>query len=181
LVSLVTNVGVTTRNNRIAPVSNTKTTGYIKRMETRNYLTTVESSTVDQDTLETGFAMQLMPNILDNGKILLMFRMSIKELISLKDLRYDNFVIQMPEVEERSFMQEVIMESGQMLVLSGFERQQNNDTRYGIGKPDFVALSGSRQTASQRDVLVVILTPQVLVSPMDVERRIQQNWGAPLN
>jgi len=179
-VSLVTNVGVTTRNNRIAPVSNTRQTGYVKRLESRNF-TTVESSTIEQDTLETGFSMQLLPNILDDGKILLMFRMSIKELISLKDLRYDNFVIQMPEVEERSFMQEVIMESGQMLVLSGFERQQNNDTRYGIGKPDFVALSGSRQTASQRDVLVVILTPQVLVSPMDVERRIQQNWGAPLN
>ena len=180
-VSLVTNVGVTTRNNRIAPVSNTKTTGYIKRMETRNYLTTVESSTVDQDTLETGFAMQLLPNILDNGKILLMFRMSIKELIAMKDFTHGEVKLQVPEVEERSFMQEVIMDSGQMLVLSGFERQANDDTRYGIGKPDFIALSGSRETQSQRDVLVVILTPQVLVSPLDAERNIQQHWGAPLN
>jgi type IVB pilus formation R64 PilN family outer membrane protein len=189
-VSLVTNVGVTTRNNRIAPVSNTKTTGYIKRFESRNF-TTVESSTVDQDTLETGFSMQLMPNILDNGKILMMFRMSIKELVTMNTMKIgasgtgDNetggVTIQMPEVEERSFMQEVIMESGQMLVLSGFEKQTNDDTRYGIGKPDFVALSGSRETQSQRDVLVVILTPQVLVSPLDAERNIQQHWGAPLN
>jgi len=73
------------------------------------------------------------------------------------------------------------MESGQMLVLSGFERLSNNDTRYGIGDPDFIALSGSRESNSQRDVLVVILTPQVLVSPMDAERSIQQHWGAPLN
>ncbi|MDR1826313.1 MAG: hypothetical protein LBQ49_01315 [Rickettsiales bacterium] len=180
-VSLVTNVGVTTRNNRIAPVSNTKTMGYIKRMETRNYLTTVESSTVDQETLETGFAMQLLPNILDNGKILLMFRMSIKELIAMRDFTHGEVKLQVPEVEERSFMQEVIMESGQMLVLSGFERQTNDDTRYGIGKPDFIALSGSRETQSQRDVLVVILTPQVLISPLDAERNIQQHWGAPLN
>jgi len=84
-------------------------------------------------------------------------------------------------VEERSFMQEVIMESGQTLVLSGFERQGNDDTRYGIGNPDFMALSGSRETQSTRDVLVVILTPQVLVSPLDAERNIQQHWGAPLN
>ena len=89
--------------------------------------------------------------------------------------------LQLPEVEERSFMQEVIMESGQMLVVSGFEKQTNNDTRYGLGDPDFMALSGSRETSAQRDVLVVILTPQVLVSPMDVERSIQQHWGAPLN
>jgi len=73
------------------------------------------------------------------------------------------------------------MEPGQMLVLSGFERQTNNDTRYGIGDPDFIALSGSRESQSQRDVLVVILTPQVLVSPFDAERNIQQHWGAPLN
>ncbi|MDR1207656.1 MAG: hypothetical protein LBK26_04565 [Rickettsiales bacterium] len=179
-ISLVTNVGVTTRNNRIAPVSNTRRTGYIKRFESRNF-TTVESSTVDQDDLETGFNMQLLPNVLENGRILLLFKMSIRELLSMKSETIGYVTLQLPDVEERSFMQEVIMESGQMLVLSGFERQANNDTRYGLGKADFMALGGSKETSSTRDVLVVILTPQVLVSPLDAERSIQQNWGAPLN
>ena len=184
-VSLVTNVGVTTRNNRVAPVTNTKTTGYIKRFESRNF-TTVESSTVDQDNLETGFSMQLLPNVLENGKILLLFKMSIRELLrmatqTIGDQNQLQVTLQLPEVEERSFMQEVIMESGQMLVVSGFEKQKNNDTRYGLGDPDFMALSGSRETSASREVLVVILTPQVLVSPMDAERNIQQQWGAPLN
>ncbi len=179
-VSLVTNVGVTTRNNRVAPVTNTKTTGYIKRFESRNF-TTVESSTVDQDDLETGFSMQLLPNVLENGKILLMFKMSIRELLKMSTQTIGEVTLQLPEVEERSFMQEVIMESGQMLVVSGFEKQTNNDTRYGLGEADFMALSGSRESNSQRDVLVVILTPQVLISPMDAERSIQQHWGAPLN
>ncbi len=179
-VSLVTNVGVTTRNNRVAPVNNTKTTGYIKRFESRTF-TTVESSTVDQDDLETGFSMQLLPNILENGKILLLFKMSVRELLKMSTQTIGEVTLQLPEVEERSFMQEVIMESGQMLVVSGFEKQTNSDTRYGLGDPDFMALSGSRETAAQRDVLVVILTPQVLISPMDAERSIQQHWGAPLN
>ena len=179
-VSLVTNVGVTTRSNRVAPVNNTRTTGYIKRFESRNF-TTVESSTVDQDNLETGFSMQLLPNVLENGKILLLFRMSVRELLKMSTQTIGEVTLQLPEVEERSFMQEVIMESGQMLVVSGFEKQNNSDTRYGLGNPDFMALSGSRETAAQRDVLVVILTPQVLVSPMDAERSIQQHWGAPLN
>ena len=179
-VSLVTNVGVTTRSNRVAPVSNTRTTGYIKRFESRNF-TTVESSTVDQDDLETGFTMQLLPNVLENGRILLLFRMSVRELLKMSTQTIGEVTLQLPEVEERSFMQEVIMESGQMLVVSGFEKQTNNDTRYGLGDPDFMALSGSRETSSKREVLVVILTPQVLVSPMDAERSIQQHWGAPLN
>ncbi|MDR0741609.1 MAG: hypothetical protein LBF28_02450 [Rickettsiales bacterium] len=179
-VSLVTNVGVTTRNNRVAPVSNTRTTGYIKRFESRTF-TTVESSTVDQDNLETGFSMQLLPNILENGKILLLFKMSVRELLNMSTQTIGEVTLQLPEVEERSFMQEVIMESGQMLVVSGFEKQTNNDTRYGLGEADFMALSGSRESNAQRDVLVVILTPQVLVSPMDVERSIQQHWGSPLN
>ena len=179
-VSLVTNVGVTTRNNRVAPVTNTRTTGYIKRFESRNF-TTVESSTVDQDDLETGFSMQLLPNVLENGRILLLFKISVRELVRMSTQTIGEVTLQLPEVEERSFMQEIIMESGQMLVVSGFEKQTNDDTRYGLGDPDFMALSGSRETSSQRDVLVVILTPQVLVSPMDSERAIQQHWGAPLN
>ncbi len=179
-VSLVTNVGVTTRNNRVAPVTNTKTTGYIKRFESRNF-TTVESSTVDQDDLETGFSMQLLPNVLENGKILLLFKISVRELLRMSTQTIGEVTLQLPEVEERSFMQEIIMESGQMLVVSGFETQTGSATRYGLGDPDFMALSGSRETAAQRDVLVVILTPQVLVSPMDSERAIQQHWGAPLN
>ena len=179
-VSLVTNVGVTTRSNRVAPVSNTRTTGYIKRFESRNF-TTVESSTVDQDDLETGFTMQLLPNVLENGKILLLFRMSVRELFRMSTQTIGEVTLQLPEVEERSFMQEVIMESGQMLVVSGFEKQKGSDTRYGLGDPDFVALSGSRETSASREVLVVSLTPQVLVSPMDAERSIQQHWGAPLN
>lgn len=179
-VSLVTNVGVTTRSNRVAPVSNTRTTGYIKRFESRNF-TTVESSTVDQDDLETGFTMQLLPNVLENGKILLLFRMSVRELLRMSTQTIGEVTLQLPEVEERSFMQEVIMESGQMLVVSGFEKQTSQDTRYGLGDPDFMALSGSRETQATREVLVVILTPQVLISPMDMERTIQQHWGAPLN
>ena len=179
-VSLVTNVGVTTRSNRVAPVSNTRSTGYIKRFESRNF-TTVESSTVDQDDLETGFTMQLLPNVLENGKILLLFRMSVRELLRMSTQTIGEVTLQLPEVEERSFMQEVIMESGQMLVVSGFEKQTSQDTRYGLGDPDFMALSGSRETSATREVLVVILTPQVLVSPMDTERTIQQHWGAPLN
>jgi Flp pilus assembly secretin CpaC len=179
-ISLVTNVGVTTRNNRIAPVTNMRSTGYIRRIESRNF-TTVESTSVDQADLETGFSMQLLPNILENGRILLMFRMSIRELLAMRQTNIGDIQLQLPEVEERSFMQEVIMESGQMLVLSGFERQANNDTRFGLGQPDFMALGGSRETSATRDVLVVILTPQVLVSPMDAERSIQQHWGAPLH
>nr|MBQ0091422.1 hypothetical protein [Candidatus Enterousia merdequi] len=185
-VSLVTSVGVTTRNNRVAPVTNTKTTGYIKRFESRTF-TTVESSTVDQEDLETGFSMQLLPNVLENGKILLLFRMSVRELLKMNTQTIGatptsgGVTLQLPEVEERSFMQEVIMESGQMLVVSGFEKQKNDDTRYGLGDPDFMALSGSRESAATREVLVVILTPQVLVSPMDAEHSIQQHWGAPLN
>ncbi|MFQ6739777.1 MAG: hypothetical protein ACLRFJ_03890 [Alphaproteobacteria bacterium] len=179
-VSLVTNVGVTTRNNRVAPVNNTTRTGYIKRFESRNF-TTVESSTVDQEDLETGFSMQLLPNVLENGRILLLFRMSVRELLKMNTQTIGEVTLQLPEVEERSFMQEVIMESGQMLVVSGFEKQTNNDTRYGLGEADFMALSGSRESKSERDVLVVILTPQVLISPMDAARTIQQHWGAPLN
>lgn len=182
-VSLMTNASVTTRNNRVAPVSNVRTMGYVKRIESRTF-TAVETSSVEQDNLETGFSMQLLPNILDGGRVLLLFKMSLRDLIRMNTAQIggaDGITLQMPEVEERAFMQEVIMESGQMLVISGFERQTNDDTRYGTGDADFMALGGSRETSATRDVLVVILTPQVHVSPMDSEKAIARDFGAPLN
>ncbi|MCL2629162.1 MAG: hypothetical protein FWD33_00480 [Alphaproteobacteria bacterium] len=185
-VSLMTNASVTTRNNRVAPVSNVRNTGYIRRIESRTF-TTVESSSVEQDTVETGFSMQLLPNIIENGRVLLLFKMSLRELIRMNTAQIGGgggspgITIQMPDVEERAFMQEVILESGQTLVISGFERQTNDDSRFGIGEADFMALGGSRETSSARDVLVVILTPQVHISPMDSERAAMREFGAPLN
>ncbi len=182
-VSLVTSAVVTTRNNRIAPVNNTQTFQYVKGFETNPTSNDQSAQTLTVEKEEVGFNMQLLPNILENGRILLMFKMSLKELISLEQQSFgtaDNpTVIQMPKIEERSFLQELVLKSGQTLIMTGFEKMSNRNDQYGIGDPDFMTLGGGKNTESKRDVLVVIITPQVLTSPLDPEERLSNRFGTP--
>ncbi|MHA1540435.1 MAG: hypothetical protein ACTSXL_00570 [Alphaproteobacteria bacterium] len=182
-VSVVSTATVTTRNNRIAPVNSTQKFKYVDSFSTSaqgENLNTTDFKPVEETV---GFSMQLLPNILENGRILVMFNMSLRELLSWDEQSFgggdDAIKVRMPRIDERSFRQELVLKSGQTLIMTGFEKTKNSDTRYGIGDPNFMGLGGGKDTKSARDVLVVMLTPQVLQSPLDPEERLSNQWGTP--
>ncbi|MDR1691526.1 MAG: hypothetical protein LBR35_01655 [Rickettsiales bacterium] len=178
-ISVVTTATVTTRNNRIAPVNNTTTFEYIREITASQLTTDVAQYTPTPGKETVGFNLQLLPNIFENGRLLLMFKMSLRELLSFDTFLYGDQSIKYPRIEERAFLQEAVLKSGQTLVLTGFERASNNDTRYGVGDPDFMALGGGRDTASERNILVIMITPQIIASPLDPEERHSESWGTP--
>ncbi|MBN2676389.1 MAG: hypothetical protein JXR30_04020, partial [Alphaproteobacteria bacterium] len=189
-VSLVTSSVVTTRNNRIAPVNNTQTFKYVDSFSTSAQSDTFNTTDFKPEEETVGFSMQLLPNILENGRLLLMFKMSLKELLGWDTQTFgggttadgatsDGVVVKMPKIENRSFSQELVLKSGQTLIMTGFEKMRNNDSRQGVGDPNFMGLGGERITGSTRDVLVVIMTPQILQSPLDPEERLSDQWGTP--
>ena len=180
--SLLTSGVVTTRNNRVAPIDNTQTISYIDEItSTSNDSSTSEGVTPEEE--DVGFSMQLLPRILDNGRLMLMFTMSIKDIVDWQTLTTGSGSnakeFQRPIIENKKFIQEIVMESGQTLILTGFERVKNSDSQEGLGSPNFKLLGGSRQTDSNRNVLVVIITPRILVSPLDPESRTVNYWGTP--
>ena len=76
-------------------------------------------------------------------------------------------------------MQEIVMESGQTAVLTGFEKISNTNSSNGLGANTFTYVGGSQKTETQREVLVVMLTPQVITSPLDTEDNSNNEWGMP--
>lgn len=177
--SLLTSAVVTARNNRVVPINNITTFKYISSVST---LTENTNSTTEVTPAEEtiGFSMQIIPNILENGKLILMFNMSLKELIELQSVEVGTTVVQLPKIEQRNFMQELVMESGQTAVLTGFEKIRNNNSSRGLGPYDFTTIGGSQATLTERDVLVVMLTPQVITSPLEVEDDdFNSDWGVP--
>ena len=164
--SLVTSATVTTLNNKVAPVQVSTETTYIASSETTvsDGVTTVSQST---NTINAGFTMEVLPRILDHGRLLLMFTMTITELTSLETVTTGNSMMQLPTVETRGFVQEVAMTSGSTLVLTGFEKVQSS-------QEDAKGITGKRNKAKKdRNVLVILLTPQVLISPLSPETRMQ--------
>ncbi len=82
-------------------------------------------------------------------------------------------VVQLPKIQTRGFIQEIAMRSGSTLVLSGFEQVNHSTATSGIGKAKMGLLGGSALSQNTRDVLVILLTPEVLESPLSPESRMR--------
>ena len=138
--------------------------------------------------------MEILPRILDNGRLILLFSMTLTDLLSLttfssdgsssgdkskkddddnEDTGDEKTVVQLPKMQTRGFVQEIAMRSGSTLVLTGFETVQNKTDTAGIGKPKISILGGKAYATQNRNVLVILLTPEILVSPLQPETRME--------
>jgi len=190
--SLVTSSSVTTLNNKVAPVQITTSQNYVKEVSvTNNYSSSNTSSDVDleTDTLNYGFSMEILPRILDHGRLIVLFSMSLSDLIQMDTFSSDSLsdkddadnddegdatTVQLPKMQIRGFMQEIAMKSGSTLVLTGFEQTGNNEITSGIGQAKMNLLGGRAYDQHRRDVMVILMTPEVLESPMAPESRMRE-------
>ncbi len=207
--SMVTSSSVTTLNNKVAPVQVTTSQNYVKETTvttTGSGSDATTESEIDTDTLNYGFSMEILPRILDHGRLIMLFSMTLTDLVELKsfsstgssasssnseddsnsgsgsgssnsddddDEEYENTTVQLPKMRTRGFIQEIAMRSGSTLVLTGFEQVANSMTTAGIGQPRLTILGGDAIDERTREVLVILITPEVLESPLSPETRMR--------
>ena len=188
--NLVTSGTVTTMNNKPAPIQVVKTQNYVSQItktnsgDSDNY-----DISVDTEEIETGFTMGVLPRVLDHGRILMFFNLTLSDLLALDKVNVggekkkkegeeeeeeetDSEFIQNPVIETRGFTQEVAMKSGETLILAGYERVENTADKQGVGTPENNLLGGSSAAKRDRTILVIMLTPVVLESPLSPESRM---------
>jgi len=182
--TLVTSGTVTTLNNKPAPIQVVKKQNYISEITKTNSGGDSNYYDISTETeeIETGFTMNVLPRILEHGRIMLMFNLTLSDLLSLDKVNLDDGssgsgssggqYIQNPVIESRGFSQEVAMRSGQSLVLTGYERVENNTEKTGVGSATNSLLGGGANAEKTRSILVIILTPVVLESPLNPETRM---------
>lgn len=169
--SLVTSATVITMNNKIAPVQVATNESYIEKVEkTSSDSSDTSSYSVTPAKINYGFTMEVLPRLLDHGRMLLMFTMTLTDKDSMEEKSFgtsdDGTIIQLPVLKTRGFVQEVAMTSGSTLVLTGFEEVRTSTS-------NSKNISGMSQSANKdRNVMVVLLTPEVLVSPLVPETRM---------
>jgi type IVB pilus formation R64 PilN family outer membrane protein len=170
-VSILTSTVVTTLNNKVAPVEVANIRHYVS-----NITTTVSDGTpttsAETEELSTGFSMQVIPRILEHARVMLSISMSLNQFIKMEEVSVSGSTVQLPETSTRSFLQEVAIKSGQTLIISGFEETENRLDKAGIGTADNLLLGGKRDASKSREVLVLLVTPEVLVSPLSAETRM---------
>ncbi len=177
--SLVTTATVTTMNNKVAPIQVSESEDYLSNLErTKDGDTNEVSISTETDTLDTGFTMSVLPRILDHGRLLMLFNMSFVRLEkwSSYDLKDGNTettgtILKLPTTSTKGFSQEVILRSGSTLVIAGFDQMRNELQKKGFGHVDN-PIGGGFASQDEKVVMVILITPEVLVSPLTPETRV---------
>lgn len=160
-VSLMTSASVTTLNNQPVPVQVGRQTAYLASSSTTTTTNVGSTTSMTPGTVTTGFSMNLLPHILEEGRLLLQYAIDISSLDRMMTISSGGSSIQTPEIQTRNFLQRVAVRSGETLVLSGFEQDTNSATTSGTGNAQSVIAGGSVAGLRKRDVIVVLITPIV--------------------
>jgi type IVB pilus formation R64 PilN family outer membrane protein len=162
-VSILTQPSVTTLNMEAVPVQVAKQTSFLASTSTTQTANVGSTSALTPGTVTTGFNMTLLPYIMDDAKtVLLQFSVNLSTLNNIRRVSSGDNAIEIPEVDSRIFSQKVRLQSGETLVLSGFEQSITSADRAGTGSPWNFLFGGGASASKKRDVLVVLITPVVM-------------------
>ncbi|MFB2866361.1 secretin N-terminal domain-containing protein [Aeromonas sp. MdU4] len=165
-VSVVNTASLTTMSGQPVPVQVSNTQNYIESItqSTDDGVTTV---TPNVGTVNSGFSLNVLPKVMDDGKVLLQYNMNISTLVG-PDNGFNTFIyngkeqISLPNLDQRSFIQSGLINNGATLVLAGYEKLVNSTSDDGQGSPYFKWLGGKSAATQTREILVVMITPVVL-------------------
>lgn len=161
-VNQLTSASVTTLNNQPAPTQVGRQVSYLQSSTTTLGSVGVQpTTTLQPGTITTGFSMNIVPHILDNNKLLLQYAIDLSSLLKLDTISSNGSTIQIPDIATRNFLQRVRINSGDTLVVTGFEQNTDTGNTQGLGDPYNVALGGGLLGSKARSVLVVLIQPVV--------------------
>lgn len=161
-VNQLTSASVTTLNNQPAPTQVGRQVSYLQSSTTTLGSVGVQpTTTLQPGTITTGFSMNIVPHILDNNKLLLQYAIDLSSLLKLDSISSNGSTIQIPDIATRNFLQRVRINSGDTLVVTGFEQNTDTGNTQGLGDPYNVALGGGLLGSKSRSVLVVLIQPVV--------------------
>ena len=160
-VSQVTSASLTTLNNQSAPLQVGRQTTYLASSTTTVTQGAGSTTTLQPGLLTTGFSMTIVPHILEKGKLMLQYAIDISSLLRMYTVNSNNSSIQAPDVDTRNFLQRVMLNTGDTLVMTGFEQSTLNATTEGMGNANNTMLGGGVNGKRNRSVLVILIQPVV--------------------
>lgn len=157
-----TTASVVTLNNQPVPVQVAKQSSYLKSSTTTLTALVGATTTLTPGTVTSGFNMSILPHVLNNGTVMLQFSTDISALRGFRTVSSNGSSIETPELDTRNFLQRVAMKSNETLIISGFEQTDDNLDQSGVGTPKNFALGGGYKGSSNKEMIVILITPTTL-------------------
>lgn len=150
--TLLTSGSGISMNNQTLPVQVDRRIAYLAgtKVTTTNDTSSTELTAGE---VSPGFAMAVIPHILDRRRVILQCNVSLSSLDKLTEFKSGDQTIQLPQLSTRSFAQQISMNMGQTLVLAGFEQEKGTESE-GVN-----ILSAGQ--SSQREKRIIVITIDV--------------------
>ncbi|EEG1844019.1 PilN family type IVB pilus formation outer membrane protein [Salmonella enterica] len=165
-VSVLTQPSITTLNLQAAPMEVVTERSYVASVSSSMVADVGTESTITPGNVNTGFTMGLLPYVMGNNQLLLQYSINISDLKQLTEFSTgtgnNKSTVQLPEVNRRAFNQKVKINSGETLILSGFEQGNLSSDMQGTGNPRSQWLGGYRNSDNLHSVLIIMITPMVI-------------------
>jgi len=162
-ISVVTSASALTTNLSAVPVQNAIQQDYVPNVSTSQTANVGTSTSITTATITTGFNMTALPLLFPNSpKMQLEFSISMSDDPTFKDFTSGGQNAQLAKTTPKTIVQRVIMQSGQTLVLSGYEQLSDSANRQGTGSYGFFGLGGGARGDDSRRMFIILVTPVVL-------------------
>lgn len=164
--SVVTSTSIQTANNQPAPMKIVRRHSYLEsvaqNMTGSGMDLTSTGPTMTPGVVETGLNIFALPHVMDDGKrMLLKMMVSLSSLESMDSYGNEQAMIQLPQIASREFERQVWLNSGETLVLAGFEQTDSaEDTASPIDRR-WWGLGGSSRAHKGREFVVIAIHPTV--------------------
>ena len=157
---------VSSRSATATPVQMTTRTNYVKELKVTREDGETSLSTV-VETLVTGYSLQVLPRVVDGGRLSLYLAIATADLIDLNTQSFgdDGAFLSLPTVAQRVFTLDNAMADGETLVLAGYDQDRSALHRRGTGTPGFWGLGGAGRAAVTRTRLIIVVEPRIRSRP----------------
>ena len=158
---------LTTVNRQSVPVGVLNTLSYLKSITpasiNANGTPTNSGVGLVPGEITTGFSLNLIPMVLDSNRVLLQCSISISSLRELTKFSSGTGdatqSIQQPNVDTFSSLQRMALNSGETMVIMGFERDESRSSQSDVVRGQ---VPGSRLASNNRKSTIILVTPRLL-------------------
>lgn len=119
------------------------------------------STSIEPGTVDVGLMMTILPRIIQDDRILMRLSVAITDAQQpFAEFTSGESTVQLPEIETTGFLQNAVINSGETMVLAGFEKNQNGATDRGV--PGGLFTGGNRETNRAREITVLMISSEIL-------------------
>lgn len=162
-VSFVTSAQTYTKNGKSVPVQVADEKSYLKSMTIETDEQGNDKVSLEPGSVLSGYSMSLSPRINSDGDVDIEFAVDMSQVNKINTLSVgDNSMIQLPDRTFKNFLQNVSVDSGATVMISGFERSEYKSSTESIAGEKLWAAGGKRSGGNKKIKTMILVTPYIM-------------------